>query len=104
MKYRIVCTNQEPSGVSLHRAHIVTVGTGTSPDKADKQWALAEVLQALARGDEFYTQGAQSGRVARVEKYVCACGRTTIRSSPDAVYDNNLDNMRVCVWSAVPQR
>lgn len=98
--YRIVCTNQEPVNQPTTHAHIVAVGTGTDPNKADARWSLQEVLTAMDRGDTFYTQGTSSGKIARVEKYVCTlCRRTYIRSSPDAVHDNNLDNLRQCRWT-----
>jgi hypothetical protein len=97
--YRIVCTNQEPFGQPHSHAHIVTVGTGNDPAKADTRRSLDEVLQAMDRGDTFYTRGITSGRVAQVEKYHCTpCRRTYIRSAPDAVQDNNLDNLRTCNW------
>lgn len=95
--YRIVCTVQEPADQPPTHAHIVAVGTGTDPAQAAKRWTLDEVLTAMDRGDRFYTQGERTGRVALVEKYVCArCRRTYIRSNPDAVADNNLDGLRPC--------
>ena len=98
--YRIVCTNQEPVNQPTTHAHIVAVGTGTDPDKADKRWTLQEVISAMDSGDLFYTQGVSSGKIAYVEKYVCGrCHRTYIRSTPDAVHDNNLDSLRICRWS-----
>jgi hypothetical protein len=96
-RYRIVCTNQEPAGNPPTHAHIVAVGTGNNPNQADRKWTLAEVLAAMDRGDTFYTQGVNSGKIAGVEKYYCAkCQRTYIRSTPDAVQDNNLDNLPRC--------
>ena len=105
MQYRIVCTNQEPFGVNHDHAHIVAVGTGTDPSRAAQRWPLEQVLIAMGNGHTFYTQGASSGRVAAVMPFRCTpCGRTFIRSAPDAVYDNNLDNLRVCVWEVAPTR
>jgi len=101
MRYRIVCTNQEAVHYPTTHAHIVAVGTRTDPKKADTQWTLAQVIAARDRGDVFYTQGEQSGKIALVEKYVCSrCNRTYIRSARDAVYDNNLDNLGRCNWSS----
>ena len=101
MRYRIVCTNQEPVNYPTTHAHIVAVGTGTDPNKADTRWSLAEVLAAMDRGDVFYTQGEQSAKIALVEKYQCSrCNRIYIRSTPDAVHDNNLDNLRRCNWNS----
>lgn len=52
-------------------------------------------------GDTFYTKGKRSGKEAEVEKYDCShCGQRTLRSSADAVEDNNLDNLRRCNWSS----
>jgi len=97
MRYRIVCTEQEPAWLPTYHAHIVAVGTGNG--NANLRWTLDQVLMAMDRGDTFYTQGEQSGRIANVVKYICSrCHRTYIRSTPDAVYDNNLDNLRVCSW------
>jgi hypothetical protein len=100
VSYRIVCTDQEPAGAGPHDAHIVGVGTGTDPDSASMHWTLDRVLAALDRGEYFYTQGKHSGKVARVLPWNCSyCGRRTIRSSADAVTDNNLDSLRYCSWS-----
>src|SRR5260221_14252477 len=100
-RYRIVCTEREPVTEPTTHAHIVAVGTGTDTDKADKRWTLNEVLTAIDRGDVFYTEGVTSGKIALVEKYVCSlCQRTWIRSTPDAVKDNNLDSLRRCrTWN-----
>jgi hypothetical protein len=100
-RYRIVCTDQEPLYQPTTHAHIVAVGTGTDPNKANTRWTLQEVVAAMDRGDGFYTVGVNSGKVALVEKYTCTlCWRTHIRSSPDAVMDNNLDSLRRCNWQS----
>jgi hypothetical protein len=79
------------------RAHIVAVGTGSSASSSDKYWLLSEVLAAMDAGDEFYTFGETSRKTASVDKYVCPwCTQTHIRSTPDAVEDNNLDNLPSC--------
>ena len=96
-RYRIICTTQQPAQVPNDRAHIVAVGTGTSASKYDRYWLLNEVLAAMDRGDTFYTFGEVSQKTASVEKYKCPwCSQTHIRSSPDAVKDNNLDNLPRC--------
>lgn len=100
-RYRIVCTEQEPMSQPTTHAHIVAVGTGTDPDKADSRWSLQQVLNAMGNGDVFYTQGKQSGRIAKVERQNCrACGRAIIRSAADSVTDNNLDSLRRCNWKS----
>ena len=72
--YRIVCTEQKPSGHSNQRAHIVAVGVGDDPNTAVRRFAL-------------------------VEKTTCTrCDRVYIRSAADAVTDNNLDSLRRCSW------
>lgn len=97
-RYRIVCTLQEPCGVDHHRAHIVSVGTGMA-EKADTKWSLGEVLSAMASGDVFYTKSRSTGLEAKVEPFTCgSCRRTYIRSKPDEVTDNNLDDLRRCNW------
>ena len=95
--YRIVCTDQEPITQPTTHAHIVAVGTGTDPDKAEQKWPLADVLSAMNKGDNFYTVGKQSGKRASVEAVPCPhCQRMIIRSTRDAVTDNNLDSLRRC--------
>lgn len=95
-QYRIVCTRQEPVCQPNNRAHIVAVGTGT-PSGYEQIWTLSQVLTAMALGNTFYTQGAQSGKVAMVESYRCGyCGNGHIRSVADNVTDNNLDNLPRC--------
>src|SRR5215203_2570442 len=96
-RYRIICTNQEPSNVSNDRAHIVVVGTVSSTSTNVKFWLLKEVPAAMDNGDTFYTLGEQSRKTAEVEKYKCGnCLETHIRSDADAVKDNNLDNLPTC--------
>ena len=96
-QFRIICTNQVPVTEPTTHAHIVAVGTGSSPEQYDRKWTLAEVLAAIDRGDVFYTVGPTSEKVAIVQKFPCpACHHTTIRSAPDAVYDNNLDSLPRC--------
>ncbi|MCI0640467.1 MAG: DUF3892 domain-containing protein [Gemmataceae bacterium] len=95
--YRIVCTDQAPADKPPSHQHIVNVGTGTNPIRADKRWSLQQVLDAMDKGDTFYTIGERSGKRAEVDKYWCTpCGRWFIRSHADAVQDNNLDNLPRC--------
>jgi hypothetical protein len=95
--YRIICTTQEPAQLPNDRAHIVAVGTGTSASTYDRYWQLSEVLAAIDRGDTFHTFGETSRKTASVDKYKCPwCSQIHIRSNPDAVTDNNLDNLPNC--------
>ena len=96
-RYRIVCTIQEPLDKPHDAAHIASVGTGIDPNQASANWTLKQVLDGMSSRDSFYTKSLTTGKEASVNKYECkTCGRTTMRSSADAVTDNNLDNLRRC--------
>ncbi len=96
-RYRIICTRQEPASAPPSHQHIVAVGTGIDSRQYNTLWSLDQVLDAMRRGETFYTQGDQSGRIAEVEAYHCGyCRRYHIRSRADAVADNNLDNLCRC--------
>jgi len=93
-----VCDNQVPVDQPKTHAHIVEVGTGTTPQHYDHLWSVAEVIAATGRGDVFYALSPSSVEAARVIVIGCsACGRQIIRSSADAVTDNNLDSLPDCV-------
>ena len=94
MDYRIICTVQEPSTTAGH-GHIVRVGTGQAALVYQRIWTVAEVYQAMGLGHRFLTYGERSRKWALVEKFRC-CHRDTLRSSPDAVADNNLDSLPRC--------
>ena len=97
MRYRIVCTKQEPVTNHPENAHIVAVGVGNDPGKADRLFTLNQVLQKMDNGDTFYTKGTKTGKEAEVIDYKCAyCQQRHIRSVPDATTDNNLDYLRIC--------
>jgi hypothetical protein len=98
MRYRVVCDNQVPVDQPKTHAHIVEVGTGTTPQHYDRLWSVAEVIAANGRGDVFYTLSASAGEAARVIVVGCSvCGQQIIRSSADAITDNNLDSLPDCV-------
>ena len=91
MRYRVVCDNQVPVDQPKTYAHIGEVGTGTTPQHYDRLWSVAEVITANGRGDVFYTLSASTGEAARVIVVGCSvCGKQIIRSSADAITDNNL--------------
>lgn len=95
-QYRIVCTTQEPASLPNDKAHIVAVGTGDASGYS-RYWQLSEVLAAMDQDHTFHTYGETSQMTAQVHKYTCPfCIRTHIRSAPDAVKDNNLDNLPAC--------
>ena len=96
MDYRVTCTEQEPVGVPHTDAHIVLVGT-VSPSGPALRWTVAQVYAAMDRGDRFYTYSERFQRVAWVMKWNCSyCRRATLRSAPDSIPDNNLDNLPTC--------
>lgn len=96
MSYRIVCTIQK---TPTHHNHIMGVGTGTDPSRADRQWTVTQVRAAIDQGTGFHTVSPSTGKTANVRKFDCDCGIKTIKSAPDAVLDNNLDNLRTCNFS-----
>jgi hypothetical protein len=96
--YRIVCTEQSDPPAPGH-GHILAVGTGSDPNKADNRFTVQTVRSKIAGGERFYTVGLRSGDYADVEPFDCWCGIETIRSDPDQVTDNNLDSLRLCHFS-----
>ena len=99
MNFQIVCTEQVPAQNPPKHAHIVAVGVGDDPNRANKRLSLNTVIQMMDDGDRFYTRGQKTGRIAWVEKYICtSCRKYHIRSAPDATTDNNLDSLRYCHW------
>ncbi len=95
--FRIVCCDFRTVLPHSHR-HITGVGTGDDAALAKTQWPVEEVRQAIRGGHRFYTVSPSTGKQAAVEPDTCGCGYDTIRSTPDKVTDNNLDNLRACVW------
>jgi len=96
--YRIVCTDQLPVHQPTTHAHIVSVGTGDDPKKANDKWTLGQVIGALANGHSFYTMDSQ-GNKTYVETCICSyCNKQHIRSKPNATTSDNLDSLRRCSW------
>ena len=56
---------------------------------------VENVYAWMNRGDDFYTWSPSTHKRAAVEPWHC-CGLDTLRSSADAVTDNNLDNLPPC--------
>ncbi|GAA1725873.1 DUF3892 domain-containing protein [Aeromicrobium alkaliterrae] len=94
--HRIVCCEQTGCSTS---GHIVAVGIGSDPKKAKKRMTVREVWTAMDDGDRFYTADAD-GNTAWVKKLWCGCGKGSLKSEPDRTTANNLDNLRLCSWSA----
>jgi hypothetical protein len=95
-QYRVTCTVKAAAiGPPVH-GHIVRIGTEDENGQS-RLWTVREVYEALDRDDTFYTYGPQSRKVALVEKYRCQPHNfDTLRTDPDAVTDNNLDNLPKC--------
>ena len=97
MRYRVICTEQVPVTQPTSHAHIVKVGTGPTTASYTQKWTLAEVIAAIGRGDEFHTVSPSTGKTAQVKVVPCGkCGSKIIRSSADALTDNNLDSLPRC--------
>lgn len=101
--YRIVCARQEPANAPPTHAHIVQVGVvsyKTGPVATYEQLlTVNQVVKAIQAGNNFWTWSPSTGKHARVEPVLCrSCNSyTTLRSAPDAIADNNLDNLSHCV-------
>ena len=64
--YRVVCVEWQTFDDG-HR-HIVAIGTGDNPRKAEERWTMTEVLFSMRFGqDRFYTEDAD-GRSAGVDR------------------------------------
>lgn len=100
-KYRIVCTNQEPSWASPLCARIVNVGVSEGADNWSIRLTVDQVVNYISQGVIFYTYGPTSGKVALVERYYCnTCRKYHIRSHADCTTDNNLDYLGTCSLKA----
>ncbi len=89
--YRVVC-------VETKEPHEGIIAVGTSDNgktTANERWTVAQVRKAIKEGDRFYTVSPSTGDEADVELY-----GEGIRTNPDEVTDNNLDNLRACSWSS----
>jgi hypothetical protein len=95
MNYLVVCANR-PKITPEHR-HLVSIGTRDGAGGPhNRLWTVAQVYAALDRADVFFTQSPTTTRTARVEKFACSCGDIGLRSNPDQVTDNNVDNLPGC--------
>lgn len=77
-----------------HR-HITAVGVGATWTKM----SVTAVRSEIDAGVTFFTKSPSTGKIASVHKYQCqiaGCGVSTLKSSNDAIQDNNLDNLPVC--------
>jgi hypothetical protein len=100
--HRIVCTDQLPTNQPTTHAHIVAVGVDLDNDGyADVKHTKQQVVNNINSGHRYYVYGLLSQKISFVEIVGCSsCGHPTIRSTPDAVRDNNLDYIRRCHWTS----
>jgi hypothetical protein len=92
--YQVVCVNTEHP----HR-HITHVGLGSSPQQYTSRLTVAQVRSMIREGHRFITYSPSTGKTAEVRPDDCkyaGCTIKTIRTTADAIADNNLDNMRLC--------
>lgn len=100
--YRIVCTQQVPIDPPTSHAHIVRVGHVAWRTGAISHYERLEstevIIARMANGDRFFTWSPSTGAVAQVHPIKClSCNLyTSLRSAPDAILDNNLDNLAKC--------
>jgi hypothetical protein len=85
MSHQITCATK----VHEHR-HILGIGG------PDGRWTVAQAYAAIDRGEDFHTVSPSTGKRARVVKYVCPCGTSSLTTTADAVHDNNLDYLPDC--------
>jgi hypothetical protein len=89
--FQITCVSKKLY-LSSHE-HIEWVGV-----KDERQpLSVGDVYRLMDARHRFYTVSPSTGAVALVEPLHC-CHVDTLRSSADAVRDNNLDDLPVCRW------
>jgi hypothetical protein len=91
--YQITCADR----LDEHE-HITHVGVNGQHGT----WTVDYVRRLIARGSNFFTMSPSTHQRADVSPFDADhVGRTveTIRSAPDAIADNNLDNLRACSYS-----
>jgi Protein of unknown function (DUF3892) len=82
---------------TLFHEHVTWVGIGDNIGNYRERVSVAAVRTAIRAGDRFYTVSPTTGKAALVEVYDCpSCKAPTIRSAPDSVTDNDLDNIGLC--------
>jgi hypothetical protein len=87
--FQITCVTKEP--YTQGHGHIVSVGIGDGQEPV----TVEQAYSLLAARHRLYTVSPSTGTVAQVEP--CHChGVATLRSTADAVHDNNLDNLDSC--------
>ena len=99
---RIVCVTRERTHQHVANAHrhIVSVGIGGTAGSPRGTLTVKQIRDAIAAGESFYTYSSSQQKVTFVHSATCevsGCRFETIRSDTDAVADNNLDNLDICL-------
>ena len=90
----ITCVNRAST---LFHQHVTQVGLGDAIGYYRERVSVANVRAAIREGDRFYTVSPTTGKAALVEVYDCpSCKAPTIRSAPDSITDNDVDNISIC--------
>jgi hypothetical protein len=91
-RYRIIYTRQEPAAAPPSHQHIVAVGTGTEPCHYTHLWSLDQVLEAMRRGDSFYTQVSRAAGLRR-------SNRTTAPTAGGPTSVQTAMSLRTIIWT-----
>src|SRR5438034_978450 len=80
--YRVVCIVQQPMFLPTTHAHIIEVEAIPDGDNHSMRLRLPQILLAMKSGDDLYTIGEQSSRIASVEAGSCPnCGGLILRQA-----------------------
>jgi hypothetical protein len=93
-EYLIRCVNTEHPHSHIISAEVQELLGDKYGDP--KTFPVATIRSKLTDGDRFNTYSPSTDKVADVHKDTCdidGCEVKTIRSDPDAIADNNLDNL-----------
>lgn len=92
LRYRVVAMRCLDIRHPVIHRHVPSVVTRPGRSGYEGNWTAAEVSDAIAQGDSFYTLSESTGKVAEIETYTCPiCGQCWIRTDDQAVADNQLE-------------
>jgi hypothetical protein len=98
-RHRILCASLEAPANPRDTPHPVRVGVGSPADPArlERFWSAQEVAAAIAQGAAFYTRQPLARGEGTVFAQECRmCGRTVLRSGPEAEEANRLERLPKC--------
>lgn len=89
--HQITCVTKEMVKHPHPHEHIASVGVDGA------RYTVGQIVSAMDADDTFYTVSPSTNKRATVHAYECRqCLARIIRSAPDAIHDNNLENLRTC--------